>query len=339
MHNMKRFALLFIAAASAVAFSACHSSTLGTAKQAAGGAPYELIVIADNAAWQGAVVDTVKSVFSTPVKYVNQVEPMFDVMRIMPSSFTNFLKVHRNVLSISINPDKPQSSAAQKDSYADGQLIVSLTAPSNAAMVSYISENRAELIELFESAERDRAIKQNAKYHEGVLMKKVQEMFGLKLDIPRGFTLRGTVGDSLIVMSYEYPLATQGIAIYSYPYSGKSDFEASALVKRRNEFLRHIPGPSKDSYMTTAESYEPEVFYKRIDGRFWAEMRGFWDVAGDFMGGPMVSWSTLDTYTDSVVTIDCYVFSPKYNKRNYLRGLEHIIYSASFPDPAAKEQK
>ena len=170
------------------------------------------------------------------------------------------------------------------------------------------------------------------------MVDKIRDMFGFSIDLPRGYTSRGTSGDSLLVTSFEYPTATQGIAIYSYPYKGKSDFELENLVAQRNNFVKNIPGPSGKSYMTTVEEYEPEVTYKRIGGRFWAEMRGFWNLkGGDFMGGPMLSWSTLDTKTNRVVCIDCYVFSPKHGQRDLVRGLEHLIFSVKFPTEEPQE--
>ena len=60
-------------------------------------------------------------------------------------------------------------------------------------------------------------------------------------------------------------------------------------------------------------------------------MRGFWDVANDYMGGPFVSYTTINDATNEVFTIDCYVHSPKYGKRNFLRPLEHLVYLISFP--------
>ena len=60
-------------------------------------------------------------------------------------------------------------------------------------------------------------------------------------------------------------------------------------------------------------------------------MRGFWDVEGDFMGGPFVSYTTVDTATDRVVTLDCYVYSPKLPKRNYMREVEHLLHLVKFP--------
>jgi hypothetical protein len=136
------------------------------------------------------------------------------------------------------------------------------------------------------------------------------------------------------VTSFEYPAATQGIAVYSYPYTGEENFKEESLIAQRDNFVKNIPGPSGKSYMTTVKDYyPPTVTYKRINGRLWAEMRGFWNLeGGDFMGGPMLSWSTLDAENNKVVTIDCYVFSPKHGQRDLVRGLEHLIYSVKFPE-------
>lgn len=315
-----------------LSIASCNSSTIGTGQQAAGGAPYELIAVVEKPQWEGPVGDTLREVFAMPVDYVNQYEPRLDLMRVMGSAFEGFIRVHRNVLFLSVAPDKVVGSSAVKNKYADGQLIVYVTAPDDASMAAYISENKEGLVKAFEDAERERALRLNSKHKEGVMVDKIKDMFGFTIDLPRGYTSRGTSGDSLLVTSFEYPVATQGIAIYSYPYTGKSDFELDNLIRQRDNFVKNIPGPSSGSYMKTVDAYLPEVYYKRINGRFWAEVRGFWDLQGDFMGGPMVSWSTLDTKTNKVICIDCYVFSPKHGQRDLLRGLEHLIYSVKFPE-------
>ena len=75
-----------------------------------------------------------------------------------------------------------------------------------------------------------------------------------------------------------------------------------------------------------------------MQGRLWVELRGFWDVAGDYMGGPFVSYSTVDLKTNRVFTIDCYIFSPKAHKRNFMRGVEHLLYLIDFPDADSASQ-
>ena len=49
------------------------------------------------------------------------------------------------------------------------------------------------------------------------------------------------------------------------------------------------------------------------------------------MGGPFVSYTTVDTATDRVFTLDCYVYSPKLPKRNYMREVEHLLHLVKFP--------
>ena len=83
--------------------------------------------------------------------------------------------------------------------------------------------------------------------------------------------------------------------------------------------------------MITVPEYEPDLRHVRIEGRYWAEMRGFWDVENNFMGGPFISYSSVDIANRRVVTIDCYVFSPKNPKRNLMRQLENLVYTVKFP--------
>lgn len=339
---MKRFILgAIVALVMMAAAVGCNSSTIGTGQQAAGGAPYELIAVVAQPQWEGAVGETLKEIFSDPVMGLTEIQPRLDLMRVMPSAFEGFIKVHRNVLYINIDPTKSEVEfTGQQNLYADGQMLILLTAPNEDELIAYLWDNKEELIGTYERAERNRALRLNKRHKEGVMVDKIRDMFGFAIDLPRGYTSRGTSGDSLLVTSFEYPVATQGIAIYSYPYKGKSDFELENLVAQRNNFVKNIPGPSGKSHMTTVRQYGPEVSYKRIDGRFWAEMRGFWNLeGGDFMGGPMVSWSTVDTKTNRVVCIDCYVFSPKHGQRDLLRGLEHLIYSVEFPEDEVNDNK
>jgi hypothetical protein len=60
-------------------------------------------------------------------------------------------------------------------------------------------------------------------------------------------------------------------------------------------------------------------------------MCGLWEVANYFMGGPFISFTTVNAATREVVTIDCYVYSPKEKKRNLLRELQHLVYQVELP--------
>ena len=45
------------------------------------------------------------------------------------------------------------------------------------------------------------------------------------------------------------------------------------------------------------------------------------------MGGPFISLSTLNETKDKIICIEGQVFAPKFDKREYLREMEAVLYS------------
>lgn len=329
---MKNFLKILIVATAFLAVS-CDSSTVGH-KVAAIGGQYEVLVICSQDKWDSPLGDSLRAVMLQPVEGISQVEPLYDVMRILPNQFTGMLQKNRNVLNIVSNPEYTEPMMfAQYDVYAAPQLIATVAGPDDASLTEYISEHRDELVAIFEIAERDRDLSNASRFNEKKIEEQIKDKFGFDMHLLKGYKVRNSLDDFMWI-SFEYPTASQGVVIYSYPYTGPENFTADSLVANRNRFVSRIPADNPGSYMTTFDGFVPELAHKRIHGRYWAEMRGFWDVAGDFMGGPFVSYSTLDVETRRVVTLDFYVYSPDKPKRNFLRGLEHLVFSVSFPGDA-----
>jgi len=338
---MKKSGFIKITSVIVVLFAAFYSMTgcklNMDLNSTAGGKPYEMIVSVEDPAWNSEVRDTIEAIFQAPVEMINQYEPMYDVRRVKQSSMKDLIIRHRNILIIDIDPRLTEAkSVAQVDPYASPQLIITVSAPDNKSMAEYLGDNRAELQNVFGIQERNRAVSYNKGYGNPRLEKRIEELFGVKMNIPATFEMKTDNGQNFMWFGQEYPVASQGVVIYSYPYMGQEDFEPENMIKRRNEFVSGIPGPrypDVESYMITSQIPEamPVVRYLRINDRPWAEMRGFWDVHNDHMGGPFVSYSTLVPETGSVLTIEGYVYSPKNLKRNYLRQLEHLVYTVEFP--------
>lgn len=313
------------------------------------GAAYEVLVVCNNAEWESALGVELRELLEQPVEMFNQVEPMFNVMRITAGDFRHLLVQHRNILKVVISDSVEQAQiVAQYDVDAAPQIVLTFQSPTQQAAVEYLKSNGDALLKVLEIAERNRTIAYAEKHNVEMLGDIMQEKFNISMRIPKGYELRSESAN-FVWASYEFPAASQGFFCYSYPYQGKGTLSVDHLRAMRNRFAGRIPGPSDGSYMVTVDKIMTtegliiplDPSYKRVvvNGREWIEMRGFWDVEGDYMGGPFVSYTTVNEATNEVFTIDCYVHSPKYGKRNYMRPLEHLVYLINFPKSAAEPAK
>lgn len=323
---------LLLIAAAVVGCDAFH--TLNK-KKSAQGRPYELIVVCPQMEWNGELGDSLRAVFTAPVPYLNQVEPLFDVLRVTERGFKDMIADHRNILKVVVDPEVQQAEAAvEYNVTSEPQIVVTLQGPDDKALVEYLSQNRNDLLHVLEQAERDRDVQAYTSFNNPGIEAAIRKLFGVEIKVPKGYVLAKQTDDFLWAR-YEYPTASQGFFVYSYPYEGPESLSLDALIKARNKFAALIPGPSDGSYMITSDAFEPAYRLFRLEGRLWCELRGFWDVEGDFMGGPFVSYTTVDTETNRVFTIDGYVYAPDLNKprkRNYIRGIEHLLYTIHFPE-------
>lgn len=340
MKQLLKYLSLVAILLSAVACDSFRSLT--GAKKTAQGSPYEVLVVCDGYEWEGALGAELKALLETPVEMLNQTEPMFNVVRITARDFKHLLPSYRNILKVMCSPEvKETAILAQYNVVASPQIVLTFQGPSISAMSEYLKVNGASLLQVLEMAERNRTIEYARKQGAKALEKIIEDEFDIEMVISNGFLFRAE-SDDFVWASNEYPVASQGFFIYTHPYNGKSSITTEALVKARNEFAKRIPGPADGSYMTTVKripnieddgytDFLPQRKVVKINGREWIELRGFWEVEKDFMGGPFVSYTTLDERNGELLTLDCYVYSPKYGKRNFLRPLEHLVFGVTFP--------
>ena len=65
----------------------CDAFNTLSKKKAAQGRPYELIVVCPQMEWNGELGDSLRAIFTAPVPYLNQDEPLFDVLRVTERGF------------------------------------------------------------------------------------------------------------------------------------------------------------------------------------------------------------------------------------------------------------
>lgn len=336
MNRMKR--IFWVLPLIATLLSGCDAfHKLSDAKRnSSQGGPYEVVAICNQPIWEGPVGDSLRTFLRAQDPYLNAAEPLFSLFNVTPHNVTKIVNDHRNQIEVKVDPALTESSAgAAYDVTASPQIIITLQGPSQASIAAYLGENRESLLQLLEKTERDRSVAYAKNYGEKYIEEQIEKQFGFRMHVPKGYVLAKQTDDFMWVR-YEYPAASKGFLLYSRPYEGKMSLSEGEVLAARLKFAAEVPGPSDGSYMTTSPVFPPAYRLVKIDGRVWAELRGFWDVENDFMGGPFVSYSTVDEASKRVITIDGYIYSPKLNKRNFMREVEHLVYMIDLP---AEEQK
>ena len=319
--------IIFLSALAVITSTGCGGGS-GEYKPEASGSPYEIVVVASDTIWKGAAGDTLCAILQEDTEMLNQPEPLFDIVHVTPARFNNILTRHRNIIRMEVDPAAQKTSVdAAYDVDAKPQIILYMRSFNADTLAGYLGRHRTRIQELLNDTEIDRFAARARRFQEESLADSIKRMFGIEMVIPRGYKLRNSLPPNFMWISYETPLTSQGIVIYTYPVDTTAQLSVNEIVAQRNAFVAAIPGPSNGSYMTTSSYMPPQIRPIEANGRTWAEVRGFWDVYGDFMGGPFVSYTTIDKENGRAIVVDEYVYSPKQAKgrRNFIRQMESII--------------
>ena len=326
---MKRiFTFLTLLALMAVAVSSCgnkkHKALLPNVSGKAG----EVIVVLNKYDWEGEVGNRLRTLLASDCPFLPQKEPLYTLVNIAPIDFTNIFQIHRNIVLINIDKETKDAKVTYRtDVWAKPQCVINMQAQSTEAALELLEKEGQTILTMLEQAERDRVIANSKKYEETSLRPVVYEFAGGSPYFPTGYVLKKKTEDFLWI-SYDTQYTTQGIFVYKYPVSAKDEFSPERIINKRNEVLKeNVPGMFENTYMTTSDVTTPSVEYLKYRGRDFAQMRGFWEVANDYMGGPFVSHSFYSQNGKEVIVLEGFVYAPKYDKRTYLRQVEAIIYS------------
>lgn len=288
----------------------------------------EVILVMENDYWESKIGEKWKEICAENVPGLPQMEPVFNLIRIPKKAFTSIFKTHRNVIFMKL--DKTTDSTKlliQEDIYARPQILITISSPNKNDYYSFLSENKQRITEIILGAERRRIINNYKKYEERKIRKQLKEKHSLSLRIPKGYTL-DVDSENFVWIAHETPYISQGLFIYYYNYTDTAQLQKNSLITKRNEILKKfVPGSLPGSYMTTDTVYPLNYDQFYLKEKYIAELKGLWRTEKDFMGGPFLSFTTVDEKRNRIVTVDAYTYSPKFDKRNYMRQLEAILFT------------
>jgi len=293
----------------------------------------EVIVVIDKENWEGNLGSEVRAILSRDCEFLPQKEPLYSLVNIAPGAFGDMFKYHRNIVYFNIDPQaEKQEMVLRSDVWSRPQCYIQIDATCADSAIAVIRKNRDNLEGAIEQAERNRVIANTLLYEEGSLGEAVEQMTGGKMHFPVGYDLKKATKD-FIWIADEKQYTIQGIFVYKYPVTDSDPFTVEKIVEKRNAFLKaNVPGMFENTYMTTSEFITPGVKYLKYRDRDFTETRGLWEVYNDYMGGPFVSHSFYSRDGKEVIVLESWVYAAKYDKRQYLRQVESLLYSFEWSD-------
>ena len=288
----------------------------------------EVEVVCSKGDWDAEPGAAIRAVLAAECPYLPQPEALYTLFNVPFQAFNKVFQVHRNVIYMNIGPEhKEPQFQLNRDIWAEPQTVVLVEAPDAVSAAVIIEQNAAELLAIFEQAERDRNISAAKEFVNKEVRDKVIEFIGGSPYFPTGYCVK-KVDEDFMWISYETTFTNQGFLIYRFPYEKESQLSAEELALKRDEVTKiQIPCTTENSYMIINPMIKPGYEVLKYKGREFAEMRGLWEAYNDFMGGPYISHTFMSRDGKSVIVVDGFVYAPKYPKRNYLKQVESILYS------------
>lgn len=317
--------LFFLAAFAAIC--SCKDSGKALLPNVSGKAG-EIVVVIDKSDWEGALGDEVRGLLASDCPYLAQQEPLYSLVNVTPSAFADLFRVHRNIMILNVNPQIDSAGIIYKhDVWAKTQCVIQISGKDSEAAIDILKNKKDNILNSFEQAERDRVIGNSILYEERSVSNKVREVFGGSPHIPIGYKLR-KISDDFAWIEDNKQYSTQGVFVYRYPVDSENPLAEENILEKRNATLKeNVPGMLNNSWMITSEGFPITLKYIKYRNRQIAEMRGYWEVQNDFMGGPFVSHSFYSEDGNYIYVLEAWVYAPKYDKRQYLRQTESILYS------------
>jgi hypothetical protein len=332
---MKTRNLLLLLVSAVLMLPACNDTR--TLLPTVSGKAGEIIVVMEKSDCENTLGADVREVLASDCPWLAQKEPLYSLVNVVPSTFVDLFRVHRNILLFQVGPQVDSVGIVFKhDMWAAPQCVIQLSAPTSAQASELLKEKAATIISSFEQAERDRVIRNTRRYEESSIFPKVAEVFGGSPHFPSGYTLR-KITDTFAWIADDKQVY-QDVFIYRYPVE-KEPFILGKIIAHRNQILKdNVPGMFEGSYMTTSDYFQPTLEYLKYKNRDLVQVRGMWEVQNDFMGGPFVSHSFYSPDGKEILVAEAWVYAPQFDKRQYLRQVESLLFSWEWKKAGSEEE-
>ena len=138
---MKHIFPLLAAIAVALATVSCSCSPKKALLPTISGKAGEVIVVINKTDWEGAIGNELRELLASDCPFLPQREPLYTLVNIVPSAFTNIFQVHRNIILINIGNDITEPGVVyRQDVWARPQCVIGVNAVDSESALELVKE-------------------------------------------------------------------------------------------------------------------------------------------------------------------------------------------------------
>ncbi len=317
----------------------------------------EMVLVIDTAMWNRPVGEALKDVYRGYIVGLPQDEVKFNVHNVNPIELNTTLKTAVNMVFVMaldnetsqgkelrkyfsnnslkmIQDDSSIFMTVRRDEFAKGQIVLYLYSRSEDILLEKIKDNQKVLLEIFETAVRERTRNQIFVKLEKLPMQAITEDHGYSIKIPYGWDIAKNLKDFVWLRKLEAQ-SEYNVFVYERPYNDQGVFNDVGML--RDEITETFLRDSDQLNLYITRQHQIPVFTERVtfNKKFAVEARGLWKNSDNSGGGPFVSYTFVDEGNQKLYYIEGYVYSPGTKKKKMVREIEAIL--STFRSPSELE--
>ena len=312
---MKKFILI-----AALLFISCNDGT--KIVLASSGNLNEISIVVEDQLWEGSVGKALTNILSKPIYGLPQQEPLFKLRQIPPRVFSGFVTKSRTIIIIENNKQKHTRLLLNK--YASPQTVIVVSGMTSREIIEELKKHSKKIINNIKEAEikeKQRRIRKSLSISQAL-----DSIFKIKLDYPSIYRV-AAVDRNFVWLRKDIKSGSVNLSVFQTPLKTNRLNTEKIIIIRDSVSKQKIPGPTKETYMSTETQYKPVLVPTKIRKHKGLEVRGLWEVKKQFMGGPFINFSVVDSINNRILFFDGFVYSPGTEKASYIFEIEAIIKS------------
>ena len=282
----------------------------------------EISIVVQDQLWEGSVGKALTSILSKPIYGLPQQEPLFKLRQIPPRVFSGFVTKSRTI--IIIENSKQKNTRFLLNKYASPQTVIVVSGTTSREIIDELKKHSKKIINKIKEAEikeKQRRIRKSLSNSQVL-----DSIFKIKLDYPSIYRV-AAADRNFVWLRKDTKSGSVNLSVFQTSLKTNRLNTEKIIIIRDSVSKQKIPGPTKETYMSTETQYKSVLVPTKIRKYKGLEVRGLWEVKKQFMGGPFINFSVVDSINNRILFFDGFVYSPGTEKASYIFEIEAIIKS------------